>query len=344
MILGKLRKLLTRNPKDKPSGKVPPPFPYYICLETTNACNLRCIHCLYRGGTTKHYRGEVGYMDVQLAKHILDQLAAHKGGVMLNGDGETLLHKHFHEIARYAVDLDLPNIYFNTNGTLLKPAFTDEFVRYFRGSVLISLDGFKESHERIRVGSSYDVVVSNLEYLLEQIGKTHAPIQVSVSFCNYDQPVGERMAFVRYWTDRVDEVSVGEVYDRDYRIISKRINHSSQMQRVQCGIPWETCVVRWNGIVVPCSNCFAIGMDGEHVLGDARRQTLTEIWNGPALRRLRRRTEHWDIAGTICEKCERWNMYVTFGEAEENGLWVRRTGVFNLYRKMNKSSLTGSPR
>ncbi|MCE5280387.1 MAG: radical SAM protein [Planctomycetaceae bacterium] len=313
--------------------RVAPPFPHYICMELTNACNLRCIQCIYQGGKGDHYRGQIGYMDVDLARRVLDQLQPTRCGVMLNGDGEALLHPKFQVIARHAVSLGLSSVYFNTNGTLLSREFTDEFVTYFKGAVSISLDGFKESHDRIRRGSSYDKVVANIDYLLARIGETGAPITLSAAYCNYDQPKGERLEFAKYWTQRLGSVSVCEVYDQDYRIISDQINKPQKPDRVRCGVPWETFIVRWQGPVVPCSNCFPLGDAGGIVLGDSRTQTLLDIWNGPVLADLRRRTEAWDLEGTICQPCERWNMYVTLDPREEEGMMVTRTGVFSTYKR-----------
>ena len=321
----------------EPSKKNVPKFPSYICMELTNACNLRCIHCLYQGGTTEHYKAKTGFMKAAFAKEKLDELKVYNCSVMLNGDGESLLHPRFHEIAQYAVSLGLPSVYFNTNGVLLTPEFTDEFVKYFKGMVSISLDGFKESHERIRRGSSYKLVTENIFYLKEQAKRCGAQIEISVAYCNYDQGEDERDEFVKYWVDRADIVSVCEVYDKDYKIISNKINKSSEIKRVTCGVPWETFIVRWNGLVIPCSNCFSLSDEKEVILGDANTQTLHDIWYGKNAGELRKRTEKNDLLGTICEKCERWNMYVLFGTQEEDGMSVTRSGIFTVYRKTQGS-------
>ncbi len=315
---------------------VVPPFPNYICLEVTNACNLRCVQCLYQGGTTSHYERKTGFIDTDFAKNILDQLREYDAGVMLNGDGEALLHPEFHKIARYACEQGLSNVFFNTNGTLFSKEFTDAFVQYFKGSVCFSLDGFKESHERLRVGSSYEKVVSNLEYLLQRVREEHSPIKVQVAYCNYDQPPGEREAFIKYWCGRVDGVSIGEVFNKEYQIISNQLNRQEHAQRIRCKVPWATCIVGWDGLVFPCSNCFPIVGEKGYVLGDAKKQKLVEIWHGEQTTALRKITKDWNIAGTLCEKCDRWNMFVSFGSHEEQGLDVTRSGVFTVYKKTDE--------
>lgn len=324
---------VTRAAKAKEIKHSLPSFPHYICLETTNACNLRCVQCLYKGGTTDHYHGKVGFIELAFAKKIIDELALHNSGVMLNGDGEALLHPDFHKIAEYAVKSRLPSVYFNTNGTLLTPEFTDQFINYFKGSVSISLDGFKESHERIRVGSSYEEVISNIEYLQKQIYKTGADIKIGVAYCNYDQPTAERDEFVKYWVDKVDVVSIGEVYDKDYRMISDQMNRPEVPERVMCGVPWETFIVRWDGKVIPCSNCFSLGDIDDQILGDSKTRSLYEIWHGDKADLLRSKSKSWDLKGTICETCDRWNMYIQFEPEERDNITIARSGVFTTYRR-----------
>src|SRR6202021_819386 len=53
--------------------------------------------------------------------------------------------------------------------------------------------------------------------------------------------------------------------------------------RVFCMLPWTHMNVAVNGDVRPC--CMT---HSDHPIGDARRQSLQEIWNSPEQRRLRR--------------------------------------------------------
>ena len=320
-------------PAPEPSASHVIDFPSYICLEVTNSCNLRCIHCLYQGTTTDHYVGNPGLINVDLAKKVLDELGVFDCGVMLNGDGESLLHPDFLEIARYAVNQHLPSVYFNTNATRLTPSVTDELVGFFKGTIQISLDGFKDSHERIRVGSHYEQTIGNVNYLLRRIEETKAPISITVSYCRYDQPEEELMEFVHYWAQRVDSVSTAVVYDKDYRVIAGDVEQFSPKQRVKCEVPWETLIVRWNGKVIPCSNCFPKGYSGDFILGDAGNSTLASVWKGEAYRRWREMHDVGSFKDTVCERCERWRMSVHFPDAVEDGLQVQRTGVFTTYRK-----------
>lgn len=308
-------------------------FPGYICLEITNSCNLRCEQCLYKGTTTDHYVGKAGLVDVEFAKSVLRQLGEQKCAVMLNGDGESLLHPRFLEIAEYAMTQNLPSVYFNTNATKLDAKVADELCRFFKGSIQISLDGFKESHERIRIGSDYETVFRNVEYLRQRIKETGAEISLTVSYCRYDQPAGEMADFVKYWIERVDCVSTGVVWDKEYKLLTGAEEGYDPVERIKCQIPWQTMIVRWNGKVIPCSNCFTKGYEGYFIMGDANETSLVDIWKGAQFAEWRARHDRWDFKDTVCETCDRWKMCVTYPDKIENGLQVSRSGCFTTFRK-----------
>jgi radical SAM protein with 4Fe4S-binding SPASM domain len=56
-----------------------------------------------------------------------------------------------------------------------------------------------------------------------------------------------------------------------------------QAARSACKMPWTELTILWDGKVVPCANHF----EPDHAIGDLTRQSLDEIWNGPALSALR---------------------------------------------------------
>ncbi len=55
--------------------------------------------------------------------------------------------------------------------------------------------------------------------------------------------------------------------DGKYRVKNRLLNH--------CWKLWHSCVITWDGKVVPC--CF--DKDAEYVMGDLKEQSFREIWN-----------------------------------------------------------------
>jgi len=65
-------------------------------LELTNYCNLRCVKCPYPQMTR-----EKGYMDFDLFKTIINQLASWNRGIWVSGIGESLLHPRIFDMLDY---------------------------------------------------------------------------------------------------------------------------------------------------------------------------------------------------------------------------------------------------
>jgi radical SAM protein with 4Fe4S-binding SPASM domain len=71
----------------------------------------------------------------------------------------------------------------------------------------------------------------------------------------------------------------------------------------QCLSPWEHTFVDKDGRVFPCCNCPPWTVDGDTVMGDLRRQSFAEVWNGERFRSFRRQL----VDGPpppVCQRCE----------------------------------------
>ena len=139
--------------------------PLKIQLEITNRCNLKCIMCARifnpRYSSTA---GFIGDMDLDLVKKIRPVLRG-VSAVYTFGNGEPLLNSNFLNILRI-ISPFRPRISFNTNGTLLNEKKCREIVDLGIDCVVFSIDSpIKESFEKIRKGSDFDVVIRNIELL-----------------------------------------------------------------------------------------------------------------------------------------------------------------------------------
>src|SRR3990172_6580910 len=74
-------------------------FPFHVDLETTDACNLKCIMCVH--GTSSDVK--TGMVDTAFAKRLIDQLAANGCySIKFNWRGEPSLHKDLVPLVGYA--------------------------------------------------------------------------------------------------------------------------------------------------------------------------------------------------------------------------------------------------
>ncbi len=127
-------------------------LPLLASFKLTYRCNLHCAPCPYHRREDAH-RAQIGWM---AAIEALDSL--HRGGcriVVFEGGEPLLWHdgtKTFDDLARYARKRFLCTAA-TTNGTLALDAPVDV--------LWVSLDGTKETHDRLRSGS-FDLVWDNL--------------------------------------------------------------------------------------------------------------------------------------------------------------------------------------
>lgn len=71
----------------------------------------------------------------------------------------------------------------------------------------------------------------------------------------------------------------------------------------RCHIPWQEMNVDADGNVTPCCNWKSHNNVDNPYCGNAKEQTLAEIWNGPVYRNLRKHMAAGDLEKAGCAKC-----------------------------------------
>ncbi len=152
-----------------------------LCLHVAHTCNLNCEYCFASQGK---YHGERALMSFEVGVAALDFLVRSSGGRRnLEVDffgGEPLMNWDVvKRLVRYAREIEGPankrfRFTLTTNGLLLDDEVT-EFLKREMHNVVLSLDGRKEVHDRLRrtIGGqgSYDVIVPKFRRFLEKRGE-----------------------------------------------------------------------------------------------------------------------------------------------------------------------------
>ena len=156
-----------------PSALLKPPN--RALWEITWNCDLRCEHCLVEGGRSKN-----GELDTAEALRLVDQLAELGVAVVSLTGGEPLLRDDWPVLAR-AVRAKGMKLRFSSNGHLLDERVVQSLVELGVESFSVSLDGVKQTHDRLRHGptgssgnSSFDRVLRAVDLL------SSTPIVVTV--------------------------------------------------------------------------------------------------------------------------------------------------------------------
>lgn len=151
-----------------------------LCLHVAHTCNLNCEYCFAAQGK---YHGERALMSFETGKRALDFLVEHSGNRRnLEVDffgGEPLMNfEVVKRLVAYARSIEKEkgkNFRFTltTNGVLLDDAVT-EFANRECHNVVLSLDGRKEVHDRLRKTvngqGSYDVIVPKFQEFVKKRG------------------------------------------------------------------------------------------------------------------------------------------------------------------------------
>jgi len=163
-----------------------------IYFRLTPLCNLRCVMCGQRGdkGVLKgSFAAEEARKIVPLEdyKRLVDQIKDKKPIAYLWG-GEPFMYPDLLPLVDYMMEAGLL-VSVNTNGTFLERYAKDIVAKKWH-SLFVSLDGFRETNDRIRGSGSYDKVLAGIEAINREkkAQGTHYPylgLVTTVSNLNY---------------------------------------------------------------------------------------------------------------------------------------------------------------
>ena len=167
-----------------------------LCLHVAHTCNLNCSYCFASQGK---YHGDRALMSFEVGKQALDFLMDHSGSrTNLEVDffgGEPLMNwdvgKQLVEYARSVEKERGKNFRFTltTNGMLIDDDVID-FANREMSNVVLSLDGRKEIHDRLRVdyagNGSYERIVPKFQKLVEARGNKNYYMRGTFTHANPD--------------------------------------------------------------------------------------------------------------------------------------------------------------
>jgi len=143
--------------------------PQSICMIISQDCNLRCEYCYADHGEYHKTKQLMNFTTAKLCIEKLFKNAVHDKYFILFFGGEPLLNfSLMNEIEAYRIGKELKiDYYIVTNGTILTDPIKDFFNTHI-SSAMISLDGMKESNDKLRHGnvkSVHDQVITTIQEL-----------------------------------------------------------------------------------------------------------------------------------------------------------------------------------
>lgn len=273
-------------------------LPISISIEPTTACNLRCPEC---PSGLRSFTRPTGMLDPVLYRRVIDELAPTLTYLTFYFQGEPFLHSGFLDMVGYASSRKIYTST-STNAHFLNEETALRTVRSGLDRLIISIDGTtQEAYESYRIGGSLTKVLAGTRNIIAAKGQMksrtpHVVFQFLVVGPNEHQiPDVYRLAKEL----GVDQVVFKTAQIYDYANGSSLIPKQERFSRYKknsdgtwsiknqlsdhCWKMWHSCVVTWNGNVVPC--CF--DKDGHFVLGNLSTNSFSEIWRGEGYQRFR---------------------------------------------------------
>jgi pyruvate-formate lyase-activating enzyme len=291
--------------------------PKRVIVEPTNACNLACSYC----GNKDMLRPKT-YLDLALYERLLDEMVAlGVPRITLHTIGEPTLHPRIVEIIRMAVARGrIINV--STNATRLKPDLAREIVAAGPDVLNFSADAADaEVLARMRGGMSLDVLLEAMRLVKDlrdgagpvrdtQWGRVRLPTITLTSVLSPEFTPEVERQFFEVFGPLVDDFDLHPVSNHGNYVEDDLFHRRFPFARLRdrlyravrrpCPLPWDSLVLLSDGTMSVCR----FDLDGRVRIGRFGPQSLSELWNGQEMQRLRRAHMNFDLgAWPVCESC-----------------------------------------
>lgn len=289
-------------------------LPASLSFEPTTSCNLRCPEC---PSGLRSFTRPTGMLNPDLFKELIDEQKGSLLYLLFYFQGEPYLHPRFLELVRHAAD---NNIYTatSTNGHYLSDQTARKTVESGLDRLIVSIDGTtQQTYEAYRIGGNLDRVIQGTKSVVKWKNKLQSKTPHIIFQFLVVKPNEHQIADVKKLANSlgVDEVRLktAQIYDYEngsdlmpantkyarykqgsdgkYHIKSKLLNHCWKM--------WHSCVITWDGKVVPC--CF--DKDAKYTLGEIGGKGLSKVWKGAPYKAFRRALLKSRKEIEICKNC-----------------------------------------
>jgi radical SAM protein with 4Fe4S-binding SPASM domain len=289
-------------------------MPVSISIEPTTSCNLRCPEC---PSGLRAFTRPTGMLNETVYHSIIDQLAPTLNYLTFYFQGEPFLHPQFLKMVEYASNRKIYTAT-STNAHFLKDDVARQTVESGLNRLIISIDGTtQETYQSYRVGGTLDKVIEGTENVLKwrkllKAKGMHVVFQFLVVKPNEHQIPEVKAIAKKLGVDQVvlktaqiydyengsDLIPVQEKYSRYKKASNGKYSIKNELLD-HCWKMWHSCVVTWDGKVVPC--CF--DKDAHFVLGDLTKNSFEEIWFGEKYNAFRQSLLGARSEIEICKNC-----------------------------------------
>ena len=264
-------------------------MPLALSFEPTTSCNLRCPEC---PSGLRSFTRPTGMLPADLFRKTIDEVASRLWYLIFYFQGEPYLHPQFLELVKYAADKGIYTAT-STNAHYLGDDNARRTVESGLDRLIISLDGTTQDvYQQYRVGGKLEKVLEGTRNVVKWRKELKSSTPRIIFQFLVVRPNEHQIDDARQLAEvlGVDDVwfKTAQIYDHaqgspliptiDY--YSRYQNNTDGTWSLKnklvdhCWKMWHSCVITWDGLVVPC--CF--DKDAHHRMGDLQQQTFRELW------------------------------------------------------------------
>jgi radical SAM protein with 4Fe4S-binding SPASM domain len=268
-------------------------LPISISFEPTTSCNLRCPEC---PSGLRSFTRPTGMLEDDLFKKIIDDIHRQLWYLIFYFQGEPYLHPKFLDLVKYASSKGIYTAT-STNAHYLTDANARKTVESGLDRLIISIDGTtQEVYEQYRIGGKLEKVLEGTRNIVKWKKELKSSTPHIIFQFLVVKPNEHQIAEVEQLAKElgVDEIGLktAQIYDYEqgspliptidkysryakqsdgtWKIKNRLLNH--------CWKLWHSCVITWDGGVVPC--CF--DKDAWYKMGSLQEESFRSLWwNGP---------------------------------------------------------------
>ena len=206
----------------------------------------------------------------------------------------------------------------STNAHYLNDDAARQTVEAGLDRLIISIDGTtQETYQAYRIGGKLDKVIEGTKNIVKwkkqlRSATPHIIFQFLVVGPNEHQIEEVKKLATELGVNEV-KLKTAQIYDfengSDLIPQNQKYSRYRQLESGQyaikngladhCWKMWHSCVITWDGKVVPC--CF--DKDAHYVLGDLTKDSFKEIWEGKAYNEFRQSLFHSRSQIEMCRNC-----------------------------------------
>ncbi|PCI40294.1 MAG: hypothetical protein COB53_01460 [Elusimicrobia bacterium] len=291
--LGKVLKSESFSPADTGSGSLSAPL--YVAWQTTNECNLACLHCIEESGPGKAFKDE---LSKEQTFDVLKQLADLQVPYLSLSGGEPMVHPHFWEMLEFCSKNGML-VKLETNGHFLTKDAAKRLKDLNVKAVQVSMDGgSRETFNKIRIHGDFDIMKEGIANLGEAgvgIEINYSPTKFNTHEIGMAVDLAHEMGAYSFYTGRTMYtgnavktwhllVPTPEQYEQYFKTLHEKTKEYEGRMRVyfhEMGLleelryriknPAALFIVLPNGLV-KLINALPF------TCGDLRKDSVTKIW------------------------------------------------------------------